>query len=83
MRRNNVLTLSLPPEMAEQIKKFARAEGMTRSELFRKALREYMRKRKWERIREYGARKAAELGLRNEDDVERLIDEYRSEKMGK
>ena len=81
--RTKALTLLLPSEMAEQIKKFAKAEGMTRSELFREALREYMRRRKWEKIREYGTRKANELELRGEDDVEKLIDEYRSEKMGK
>jgi len=82
MRTTKVLTLSLPPEMAEQVGKFAQEEGMTRSELFREALRDYMRKRRWEKIREYGAKKAVELGLRNEADVERLIDEYRAEQMG-
>ena len=83
MKTTEVLTLYLPPEMAEQVKKFAKDEGMTRSELFREALSEYMKKRKWEKIREYGIRKAAELGVRDENDVENLIDEYRSENMGK
>ena len=69
MRKTKVLTLSLPPEMAEQIGKFAKEEGMTRSELFRGASREYMRRRRWERIREYGAKKAVELGLRDKNDV--------------
>jgi len=52
---------------------------MTRSELFREYLRDSLRRRRWERIREYGAKKAVELGLRDEIDVERLIDEYRKE----
>ena len=83
MRTSKVQTLSLPPGMVKQIEKLAKEEGMTKSELFREALREYMRKRRWEKIREYGAKKAAELGIKNEEDIERLIDEYRSEKISK
>ena len=63
--------------MVEQIEKIAKEENMTKSELFKEALREYLRKKRWEKIREYGAKRAAELGIR-EEDVERLIDEYRS-----
>jgi len=63
--------------MVEQIEKIAKEENMTKSELFREALREYLKKKRWEKIREYGAKRAAELGIR-EEDVERLIDEYRS-----
>ncbi|MCD6256853.1 ribbon-helix-helix protein, CopG family [Candidatus Aerophobetes bacterium] len=77
MRTTKIQTLSLPPEMVEQIEKIAKEENMTKSELFREALREYLKKKRWEKIREYGAKKAAELGIR-EEDVERLIDEYRS-----
>ncbi|MBE0478767.1 ribbon-helix-helix protein, CopG family [Candidatus Aerophobetes bacterium] len=82
MRTTKIQTLSLPPEMVEQIEKLAKEENMTKSELFREALREYLRGKRWEKIREYGARKAAKLGIK-EDDVERLIDEYRSEKQQK
>jgi len=77
LRTTKIQTLSLPPEMVEQIEKIAKEENMTKSELFREALREYLRKKRWEKIREYGAKRAAELGIR-EEDVERLIDEYRS-----
>ncbi|MEA1965271.1 MAG: ribbon-helix-helix domain-containing protein [Candidatus Aerophobetes bacterium] len=82
MRTTKIQTLSLSPEMAEQIEKLAKEEGMTKSELFREAVREYLRRKRWEKIREYGAKKAAELGIKKED-VERLIDEYRSEKQEK
>jgi len=77
LRRTKIQTLSLPPEMVEQIDKVAQEEHMTKSELFREAVREYLRRKRWEKIREYGARKAAELGIK-EEDVERLIDEYHS-----
>jgi len=68
--------------MVEQIDELAKEEGMTKSEFFREAVRQYIRKKRWEKIREYGARKAAKLGIK-EKDVERLIDEYRSEKVKK
>jgi len=82
LRATKIQTLSLPPEMVEQIEKLAKEENMTKSELFREAVREYLRRKRWEKIREYGAKKAVELGIK-EEDVERLIDEYRSEKQRK
>ena len=82
MRTTKIQTISLPPEIVKQIEKIIKEEGMTKSELFREALREYIRKRRWERIREYGARKAAELGIK-EEEVERIIDEYRRKKKRK
>ena len=82
MRTTKIQTISLPPEMVKQIEKIIKEDGMTKSELFREALREYIRKRRWEKIREYGARKAAELGVK-EEDIERIIDEYRRKKKRK
>lgn len=83
LRTSKIQTLSLPPKMVSQIEKLAKNEGMTKSELFREAVRQYIRRKRWEKIREYGAQKAAELGIKNGKDIERLIDEYRSEKMSK
>ncbi|PKM99744.1 MAG: CopG family transcriptional regulator [Elusimicrobia bacterium HGW-Elusimicrobia-2] len=80
MRTSVIQTLSLPPEMIEQATKIAKEEGMTKSELFREAFRQFMRRRRWEHIREYGAQKAAHLGIKDEQDIEKLVDEYRSGK---
>ena len=82
LRTTKIQTLSLPAQMVKQIDELAKEEGMTKSEFFREAVRQYIRKKRWEKIREYGARKAAKLGIK-EEDVERLIDEYRSEKVKK
>lgn len=60
--------------LAEQI---AAEEGRTRSELFREALRKYVWERSWKKLQEYGAKKARELGIKNDEDIERLIDEGR------
>ena len=42
MRTRKTFTISLPPEMAEQVEKTMKAEHRTRSELFREALRIYV-----------------------------------------
>ncbi len=42
MRTRQIITISLPPEMAEQVEKTMKAERRTRSELVREALRTYI-----------------------------------------
>ena len=74
----HTVTISLPPEMVREMEILRKAEGKTPSEFLREALRLYIRRKKWEMVREYGARRASELGIR-EEDIEKLIDDYRSE----
>lgn len=53
----------------------------SRSEVLRETLKQYVAsERRWQRIREWGEKTAKRLGIKNEDDVERLIHEYRKEK---
>lgn len=77
-RTTKTITISLPPDMAEQVEKVRREEGRTKSELLREALRQYLQERQWRRITTYGQKRAKELGIIPED-VERLVDEYRTE----
>lgn len=79
-RASKVLTVSLPQEMFKKAEKIAREENRTRSELFREALRQYISTReRWQNLRARGGRTAEELGIRSEEDIERLIQEFRSE----
>jgi len=80
MRTSKLVTISLLPELLEEAEKLAKAEKRTRSEFFREAIRRYIEEKKWERIYRYGRMKGQEQGLA-EADVERLVDEYRSEQM--
>lgn len=78
-RSSKVLTVSLPQEMFKKAERIAKDENRTRSELFREALRQYIASReRWQEIRRWGSRSAEELGIESEEDVERLIDEFRS-----
>jgi metal-responsive CopG/Arc/MetJ family transcriptional regulator len=80
MRTTKLITISLFPELLEEAEKLAKEEKRTRSEFFREAIRRYIEEKKWERLYRYGRLKAQEKGL-TEEDVERLVDEYRREQM--
>jgi CopG family transcriptional regulator/antitoxin EndoAI len=66
------------PEFLEEIEKLAKEERRTKSELVREALRRYIAEKELRRLQRYGLKKARELGLR-EEEVQRLVDEYRAE----
>ena len=46
-RKSKVITFSLPPQMAEQVRQLMQEEDRTMSELIREALRLYMDQREW------------------------------------
>ncbi|MBM4275756.1 MAG: ribbon-helix-helix protein, CopG family [Deltaproteobacteria bacterium] len=78
MRTSKLVTISLLPELLEEVERLAKEEKRTRSEFFREAIRRYIEDKKWERIYRYGRLKAQEQGL-TEADVEQLVDESRAE----
>lgn len=79
-RTTRQFTISLPPDMAEQVIAAAKSESRTISELFREAFRTY-RLQRARRLLEI----SQEEGLRRKhegytpDDIDRLIDEVRAE----
>ena len=77
-RTTKTITFSLPPEMADQVTEIMKREGRTKSELLREALRRYIEDREWRRLLRYGEQRAREQGIEPED-VESLVEEYRSE----
>ena len=48
-RKTDTITFSLPPEMAQQLRKVVKEEDRTVSELLREAIRLYMEEREWRR----------------------------------
>ena len=73
-----ILDLQEIQEALQEAEKIAKEENRSRSELIREALRRYIAERELRRLQRYGMKKAKELGLK-EEDVQRLIDEYRAE----
>ena len=81
MRNTKVLSISLPAEMLEWAEVMATEENRTMSELVREALRVYQRERQaWQGIFAYGEANAKRLGLKSEEDVVRMVREYRQQK---
>ncbi|MCA1708615.1 MAG: ribbon-helix-helix domain-containing protein [Actinobacteria bacterium] len=77
MATPRTFTISLPPKLARQVDKQATAEGKTRSELFREAVRQYIARRdRWNQIFDYGERVVMERAL-TEEDVDRAVAEER------
>ncbi|MBF0320035.1 MAG: CopG family transcriptional regulator [Nitrospirae bacterium] len=81
MRKTRIITISMMPELLAKAEAVASEEHRTISELFREALRSYMLNRQLQKLSRYGLMKAKELGIGDEDDVARLVEEYRSEQM--
>lgn len=80
-RTTKIVNFSLQPEVYRQVDELAKQKKTSRSEVLRQALKQYIAsERRWQRIREWGEKTAKRLGIKNEDDVERLIHEYRKEK---
>jgi metal-responsive CopG/Arc/MetJ family transcriptional regulator len=79
MRTTKVLSVTLPEPMLREAQEMARRENRTMSELVREALRSYRSKRRWDAIGVLGQASAEQMGLKNEEDVVRLIHEFRQE----
>lgn len=80
MATPRTFTISLPPKLARQIDKQAAAEGRTRSELFREAVRQYIARRdRWNQIFAYGESVAAKRAI-IEEDVDRAVAEERGKR---
>jgi metal-responsive CopG/Arc/MetJ family transcriptional regulator len=82
-RNTKTLTVSLPPQLFEEVERLAEQEQKTKSELFRDMLRVYedfLDERRWRRVRRRGAESARKLGVTTEADIERLVHEARGAK---
>ena len=62
------VTVSLPPTLIRDIDRLARSEGRTRSELFREAVRQYVRRvERWNQIFAFGEELAKQQRLTEQD----------------
>jgi CopG family transcriptional regulator / antitoxin EndoAI len=81
MRIAKTISITLPPELLEKAQAIARRENRTMSELVREALRCYRpRDPEWEALMQRGLEHGRALGIRSEEDVERMSHEWRGER---
>lgn len=79
-RVTRTLTVSLPPQLYEEVERLAKEEHKTKSELFRDMLRVYedfLDERRWLRIRRRGTDSAKRTDIKTETDIEKLVHEAR------
>ncbi len=75
------INLSLPADLLKLIDREAKSELRTRSELIREAARAYIvRETKWKSLQRYAGQRAKATGIRNEEDVLKLIADVRRSK---
>lgn len=78
MRNSKLVTISLPPNIAEELNEFAKKEAMTKSELARLALRRYLKLEKgWALIQKWGKESAKKFGLEKEKEVDKIVEQFR------
>ncbi len=79
--QTQTLNISLPKELVEKVDDVAKKEYRNRSELIREALRVYLQdKSEWEDIFKSSEQAMNDLGIKNQDEVNRLVYEYRHKK---
>lgn len=65
------VTISVPPELANEVDRQAQAEGRSRSELYREAARQYLQRHdRWQQIFRYGREVALREGFSDDDVLE-------------
>jgi len=80
-RTTKIVNFSLPPEIYKEVEELARQRETSRSQVLREALKQYVAsERRWQQLRKWGQETTKRLGIKDEDDVERIIYEYREEK---
>lgn len=67
------ISISLPPELKAELDSFTEAEGVSRSDLFREALREYLFLRRFRSLRQELMPYAEAQGLYTDEDIFRTF----------
>ncbi|OGC08161.1 hypothetical protein A2526_05035 [candidate division WOR-1 bacterium RIFOXYD2_FULL_36_8] len=76
MANRRILTLSLPYETLKEVNEIAKEEKLSKSELFRQAVADFIGKIKWERASRYG-RKIVMQNKISEKDIEKIVHDFR------
>lgn len=70
--------ISLPRELVKRVDELAKKEYRNRSELIREALRVYLADKKdWYDLLDYGKKVGRKMGIKSEEDVNKIVYEFR------
>jgi len=79
-RITKTLTVSLPPQIYEEIERLAKLERKTKSELFRdmvKIYEDHLDEERWRRLRRRGRATGKRYRISSEQDIEKIVHEAR------
>lgn len=72
------LNIALPKDLVKKVDELAKKEYRNRSELIREALRVYLTdKKEWNDLLDYGKKVGKKMGIKNEEDVNKIVYEFR------
>ncbi len=78
---SKIINMSLSEPLYEEVIKLAKAKGVSRSGILKEALNIYISEEKrWQNIRKIGNLTAKKLGISDENEVEKLREEFWKEK---
>jgi len=81
--QTQTFNIALPSSLVARMDLVATNEYRNRSELIREAVRIYLEdKLEWDDIFEFGRKAAKKAGIKSEEDVNRIVQEYRHGKKG-
>lgn len=76
--QTQTLNIALPKELVQKVDEVAKKEYRNRSELIREALRVYLQdKSEWEDIFKVGEKAMKDLGIKSEEEVNKIVYEYK------
>lgn len=76
--QTQTFNIALPKALVKAVDEQAKKKFKNRSELIRDLLQRYLeREGKWERIFAYGKRKAEEMGIKSEKQINDIVYEFR------
>ena len=79
--QTQTLNIALPKDLVKKVDERAKKEYKNRSELMREALRIYLTDRQeWEDLLEYGKTVGKKMGIKSEEDVNKIVYEFRHDK---
>ena len=76
--QTQTLNIALPKDLVKKVDSLARKEYRNRSELIREALRIYLQdKEDWQQIFRAGEKAMKKMGIKSEEDVNKIVYDYR------
>jgi metal-responsive CopG/Arc/MetJ family transcriptional regulator len=79
--KRKILNISLPPKLYKEVEKLSKEQAKAKGEFVREVIRQYVASdKRWKQIRKWGEESARRTRVKDQRDVEGIIEQYRKEK---